>query len=149
MIDHIWSIVCGRSTTDRESGNISIFDVVEQVNVLGPLPDPATRPAIPMQYEIVSLWARQQLDQPEEAQARVRLIGPNNAEILGQGFAVNLTQHVRMRTQLRSIGFPVVGTGIYTFYVDIQRANEEWENVSHIPVQVVTMAQPPAPAAGA
>lgn len=149
MIEHIWSVVCGRSSTDRDSGNISLFDVVEQVNVLGPLPDPATRPAIPVQYEVVSLWARQQLDQPEEGLARVRLVGPNGVELFGQGFVVNLTQHVRMRTQLRSAALPVVGTGIYTFHTDIQRADQQWETVSHIPIQLVTMAQPPAPAAGA
>src|SRR6266436_4257430 len=109
MIDHVWSVVCSRSATDRETNNISLFEVIEQLNVLGPLPDPAARAAAPIPFEIVSLWARSQPAEAEESTGRLTLIAPNGNEAYAQTFPVNLTENLRMRTQMRSMGFPLLG----------------------------------------
>lgn len=86
MIDHVWSILCGKSTTDRETNNLSLFEVIEQINVLGPLPEPAAKMALPMPFELVSLWCRANPGEPEESTARIKLLAPNNAETLTQSF---------------------------------------------------------------
>lgn len=145
MIDHVWSVVCTRSATDRETNNISLFEVIEQLNVLGPLPEGANV-GLPISFELVSLWSRAQPAEAEESTARFTLIAPNGVEIHGQEFAVNLTENIRMRTQLRSVGFPVRGAGRYTFKVEIRRAGENWEMVARIPVQLESIAQAPAQA---
>lgn len=143
MIEHAWSIACARSSTDKETNNLSIFDVIEQLNVLGPLPDPATKSAVPITYEIVSLWYRADPKAPEETVGRIRLVGPNEAEVFGQEFPVNLIDHPRMRTQLRSLGFPMLGAGRYMFLVEIRR-NNNLESAARIPVQLESVAQPTA-----
>ncbi len=147
MIDHVWSVVCSRSATDRETNNLSLFEVIEQLNVLGPLPDPATKVALPIPFEIVSLWSRAQPGEAEESRGRVRLLAPNGNEVFAQEFPINLMENPRMRTQMRSVGFPVLGTGRYTFTVEIQRAAETWESVARIPVQLESIAQTPAQSA--
>jgi hypothetical protein len=147
MIDHVWSVVCSRSATDRETNNLSLFEVIEQLNVLGPLPDPVARVALPIPFEIVSLWSRSQPGEAEESRGRVRLLAPNGTEVFAQEFPVNLMENPRMRTQMRSVGFPVLGTGRYTFAVEIQRAADNWESVARIPVQLESIAQAPAQAA--
>jgi len=146
MINHIWTVLCTRSSTDRETNNISLFDVIEQLNVLGPMPEVTANVALPIPYEVVTLWARAQPTEAEESAARLILIAPNNAEIHTQPFSVNLTQKSRMRTQLRSVGFPLRGPGRYIFKLEIQRANGNWEPVAHIPVEVASIAQANAPA---
>lgn len=145
MIDHVWSVVCSRSATDRETNNVSLFEVIEQLNVLGPLPDGANV-ALPISYELVSLWSRADPAEPEESTARLTLIAPNDTEIHVQEFAINLTGNVRMRTQLRSLGFPVRGAGRYTFKVEIRRLDDHWDTVARIPVQLDSIAQAPAQA---
>ena len=40
MIEHAWSVLCTRSVTDRESNNISLFEVIEQISTVGPAPPP-------------------------------------------------------------------------------------------------------------
>ena len=150
MIDHVWSVVCGRSSTDRETNNISLFDVIEQLNVLGPLPppQPGATAAIPIAFELVSVWSRANPEEGEDSTGRVRLLGPNGNQLFENTFPVSLIDYPRMRTQLRTMGFPLVGTGRYTFVVEIQRANSQWESVARIPVQLESVAQPAAPAGG-
>lgn len=148
MIDHIWSVVCGRSTTDRESNNISLFEIIEQINLLGPvgpIPEGVAGAALPLSFEVVSLWSRSNHAEPEESTGRIRMVAPNGMQMLENIFTVNLAENVRMRTQMKSMFFPLsgVGTGRYTFTVEIQRANGNWEVVARIPVQVETMAQVP------
>lgn len=146
MIEHIWSVVCGKSTTDRESNNLSLLDILEQVNLLGPAPDPGTNVALPLQFELVSLWSKSNLGEPEQSVSRIRMIAPDNTEILSNEFPVNLTEHARMRTQMKSIMFPLHGAGRYTFTVEIRRADNNWDMVARIPVQVESIAQAPAAA---
>ncbi len=143
MIDHIWSIVCGRSTTDRETNNLSLIDVMEQLNVLGPLPDPSIRAALPVQYEVVSLWSRSQPLEAEETKGRIKLITPTGNEALAYEFPVNLLENPRMRTQLRSFGFPLSGVGRYLFLVEIQRGDGQWETVARLPMQLESVTQMP------
>jgi hypothetical protein len=143
MIDHVWSVVCSRASTDRETNNLNLFDVIEQVNVLGPLPDPGAKVALPIPFEIVSLWSRRQPAEAEESRGRVKLLAPNGTEVFAQEFPVSLMENPRMRTQMRSVGFPMSGTGRYTFTVEIQRAGGDWESVARIPVQLESIAQAP------
>jgi hypothetical protein len=141
MIDHVWSVVCGRSSTDRETNNISLFDVIEQLNVLGPLPEPAARVALPIPFEVVSLWSRSNPDLAIESRGRVKMIAPNGDQAFVQEFPINLNENPRMRTQLRSVGFPLLGTGRYIFTVEILRAGDIWETVARIPVRLDSVAQ--------
>jgi len=143
MIDHVWSVLCGRSTTDRDSNNISLFEILEQINLLGPVPEPSAKAALPMQFEVVSLWSRANLGEPEESSGRIKMIAPNGTVTLTHEFPVALTENPRIRTQMRSIGFPLLGAGRYTFTVEIRRANDTWDTVARIPVQVESMAQAP------
>jgi hypothetical protein len=144
MINHVWSVVCNRSATDRETNNISLFEVLEQLNVLGPLPDPNANIAIPVQYEVVSLWIRENPAELEESKGRIILVAPNGAEVYTQEFPVDLTENDRMRSQVRAVGLPVRGAGRYLFKVEIQREANSWETVARIPVQLESVAQTPA-----
>jgi hypothetical protein len=147
MIEHVWTVVCGRATTDKETNNISLLEVIEQLNLLGPAPDPSVRIAVPIPFECVSLWSRSNLAEPEESLGRLKIIAPNGTELLVQEFPVNLSQDIRMRTQMRSIGLPLAGTGRYMFTVEIRRVSGEWNVVARIPVQVEAISQVPAAAA--
>ncbi len=32
MIEHVWSVVCAKTATDRQTNTISLFEVIEQIN---------------------------------------------------------------------------------------------------------------------
>ncbi|MGC2831922.1 MAG: hypothetical protein WB994_19950 [Candidatus Acidiferrum sp.] len=149
MIDHIWSLLCGKSSTDRETNNLSLFDVIEQINLLGPVPEPGQQTLLPMPFELISLWSRSDPTHAEESTARIKLLAPNSVELLTQEFPINLNPVIRLRTQMKSLAFPLSGPGRYTFTVEIRRAEANWEIVARIPVQIEAVAQLPtgAPAA--
>jgi hypothetical protein len=147
MIEHVWSVLCGRAVTDRETNNMSLLEVIEQVNLLGPMPEPGQRVALPIPFEVVSLWSRGNPNEREESTGRIKIIAPNNAEVLAHEFSINLIEHARVRTQMRSVGIPLAGVGRYVFSIEIKRPNEIWETVAKIPLQVESMAQAPVAAA--
>jgi hypothetical protein len=144
MINHVWSVFCSRSSTDRETNNISLFGVIEQISVLAPDPLPPGVGGVPMESELVSLWSRENLDQPERAGGRARLLAPDGNVAFSQEFDINLMEHARMRTQLRLNGFPLQGFGLYSLLVEQRQADETWKQVALIPVQVVRLTQPVA-----
>ena len=111
--------------------------------MLGPLPDAAARTALPIQFEIVSLWARANAGEAEVSTGRITLIAPGGAEALSHVFPVNLSENIRMRTQMRSVGFPMLGAGRYEFRIELQRADGIWDRVARVPIQVESIAQPP------
>ena len=105
MIDHIWSLLCGKSSTDRETNNLSLFDVIEQINLLGPVPEPGQQTLLPMPFELISLWSRSDPTHAEESTARIKLLAPNSVELLTQEFPINLNPVIRLRTQMKSLAF--------------------------------------------
>ena len=53
MIHHVWTVLCSRALIDRDSNNISIHNVLEQLNIAAP-PQPDL--ALNIHFEILSLW---------------------------------------------------------------------------------------------
>src|SRR3989338_5214550 len=59
MINHLWSIACSRTSVDRESNNISLFEVLEQLTLSGGPIQPGKKGVVPILFEIVSLWTKE------------------------------------------------------------------------------------------
>ena len=134
MIRHVWSVACRKSVIDKESNNISFYDVVEQVN-LTPPPKTEFPTVIPFEHELVSLWSRGE-DDPEEGLYRLRWVGPDGTVQHELTQDIDVTQHQRMRTRARSNGFHIAGEGEHHWEVALQ-TNEGWNIVARVPIQVV------------
>jgi len=142
----IWAILCERSVTDRVTNNVSLFNVIEEVQIaaqppvnLSELNVPAV--VIPLMFELVVLWVRSAFEMPERGRGRVRVIVPG-AKIAGsQEFEVDLTQFLRARTSLRIPGLPVGDTGIYRFVVEGKAGDSEWATMFELPLRVLIQAQ--------
>lgn len=143
MIYHVWSVLCSRSSTDKETNNVSLFDVIEQLNVLAPDPIPDGA-GIPIQSELVTLWSRENPEEPGRTGGRVRLLSPNASVAFAQEFDINLLEHHRVRTQLRMNGFPLRGFGRYLLVVEQRQGEDAWREVARIPIQLERLTQPQA-----
>ncbi len=137
MARHIWSILCTRASVDRETNNISIFDVIDRVTV-GPV-GREVEIVLALPAEFVTLWMRSDYSTPETAVGRLRLLAPDGADLGGVPFNINLDEpHVRARSIIRMSGLPLRGSGIYNFIVEVHKPEqEEWEQVSVLPLEVV------------
>jgi hypothetical protein len=133
MIQHVWSVLCTRAVIDNETNIISLFDVVEQIAVVGP----GGEGVAPVSLEMVTLWSRESLEEATRGRARLRIVGPDGMQI-GNPIEhdVDLTNFVRIRNRFRMAAFPVIGPGKYSLVVEIEQ-NDAWRQVANVPVQLV------------
>ena len=139
-MDHVWSVLCLKASIDRETNNISLFDVLEQVRVHPPL----EREGAVGPLELISLWTRS-AGYPERGQARVSLRGPSGHIQFQQIQEIDLREYRRMRARLRVVVMPIEGPGTYVFSVEVPRPNsEDWTEIAKIPldVEVLTGERP-------
>jgi hypothetical protein len=127
-----------------------LIGILEEL-AIAPLSIPlgAQRGMIPVMFDIVSLWTRQQPDQPELGYARVSIISPSGESLYEHSSDVDLRQSKRLRAIGRLIGFPVRHTGIYRPKVERRASTEDaWEAVIESPLEITVdpalQAAPPS-----
>ena len=134
MPRHIWSVLCRSVSTDKDSNNVSLLEVTEQLggSVMGEVkPD-----AIPFQLSFVTLWSRSDPDQGEKAAARLRLLGPNGGDAAPSiQQEVDLTHFRRLRTKVLLASLPYRGPGQYEFSVELEE-DTTWVEVARIPLEI-------------
>lgn len=142
MIDHIWTVVCSMSVTDKETNNISLFNVIEQLTILTQ-PQPNMIPQFSL--DIVTLWGRSDDAITAQGCSRVTLVSPSGEEI-GQGEGeIDLVKHERLRARRRfPLGLNLKDAGRYYFRIELKLDDEEeWHTVAKIPLKV-TIESPPS-----
>jgi hypothetical protein len=150
----IWAILCERAVIDRDTNNASLFNVIEEMQIPAQPPLDLSQMNIPTgifpaMFELMVLWVRSNLEIPERGRGRVLLIvpgatdatGPGGTDALQQGFEVDLTQFLRVRTRLRFPGLPAGDTGIYRFVVQGKAGDSEWATMFELPIRVLIQAQ--------
>ena len=119
--------VTSGSSVDRQSNNVSLFNLVEQVNVPSDAPKPL-RAVIP-----VEIHAYFQLDPPvsdREIEMRFALRAETGLETFSDTFR---RRAPGLRFRVRTVGLPCPPvTGGYTLNVDLRLAdaNEDWQRQS-------------------
>jgi len=95
------------------------------------------RPRFPAIFDIVTLWARENPEQPETGLGRLLLLSPQGETLLEQTMDVDLRQNKRLRTFGKIVGFPIRGPGLYHFRVDGRPSESaSWHEVAKIPLEV-------------
>ena len=142
MIRHIWSVLCSRALIDRQTNNMSLFEVLEAIQVLTNAPpgDPAI---LPFEGTVATLWARERPDQRVSGQMRIRLVAPDGKELGAFRAQVNLADVSRTRTISTISGLPFAGGGTYEFEVSwrLQEA-DNWTVVVSLPLDISIQVDP-------
>jgi hypothetical protein len=131
-VEHVWTVVCQQRIDDKRSNNVSLINILEQVAFVSE----KELNAIPISLDVVTMWRRSRLDQPEQATARLSLMAPDEQVLLTQEYAVDLSAIQRLRASGEFNGLPFHGTGTYRFIMELQE-NGEWHTVASIPVDVI------------
>jgi hypothetical protein len=146
LIEHIWTVLCSRVITSRETNNVSLIDVMEQLAL-----DVGTeggkksldQSVIPLPFDLVlvSLWSRMEDDKPIVGTAKDIFIAPSGKTIGEQEFKIDLSDYMRMRTMrnLIHLPIPVKESGKYRFRTELlDQENKTWKAVSSIPLIINT-----------
>jgi len=137
MIRHNWTVVCSHSTIDADTNNISLIEVLEQLSIKGPPFTDDGEPVIPIEFDVVTLWSRSNLDQLCQGQARLQLLAPSGVSLMEKEYPINLSSHSRMRSRTRFAGFPLKGSGLYQFQVQFREEDEgDWQDAASVLLQI-------------
>lgn len=151
MIQHIWSVLTESSSIDTTTNNLSLFSVLEQIQIevvkvresVALPPSEAERIPFPVPATLVTMWRRSPAGVPERGRCRLQITS-DDGKVLGTGRPadVNLTTHdrLRMRTSIQSIPLAVPEPGSrqdQTIWFTMQlEKGENWETQASIPLEV-------------
>lgn len=146
-----WALICQTSIVDRDTNNISLINVIEEVAVPATPPVPlqaesqVPEQAWPALFEVVALWARSDMKVSESSEGRIRLVDPDDNTVLTSSpYLVDLTTFLRTRIRTRFPGLPYRGTplpeGVYKFVIE-ERQEDEWVPRSQAYLRVVVQPQ--------
>ena len=139
MIEHVWTVLCARSIVDQSSNNISLLDVIEQINVQAPPLQVGQEGLLPIHGELVTLWTRSVDNQPCRADARIRVISPSGTTAHEKDYSVDLMVSERVRTKINIPVLSVRELGRHHFSVLLRNENDtEWHLVATVPF-VITL----------
>ncbi len=138
MINHHFSLICKHASIDEYSKSVSIFDVIEQINVLAK-PDQTVN--IPMHFDVFSLWMRSDLDTPAKGVARVFLRDPNGISKKHVEVDIELSESTYFRSIIKVSAIELRGPGKYNFIIELKQKDENWKEMASIPF-IVTYKSP-------
>ncbi|HNT55821.1 MAG TPA: hypothetical protein PKG95_13980 [Anaerolineaceae bacterium] len=138
MINHVFSIICEHSSIDSETNTASILGVLEHLTVFT---DESGDLNLPLQFEIFSHWARENVDQPDQGQVRVYFCAPSGQKKLTGSGSIDLSSVTFYRIRFRYNGIELSGPGLYKFFVEYQPTEDaEWVVVAQLPLLVTYAA---------
>jgi hypothetical protein len=134
MIEHAWSLICTKCVTDPDSKNVTLVEVVEQLNGA---PGTVFPVMAPFQTDFVSTWYRSDPTQGARATGRITVHNPDGTDREATQFAIDLTAFYRAHVVIRSAGIGLMATGVYFFVVDFRLDGQQaWQTVARIPFTV-------------
>lgn len=135
MIEHIWTLICSNAIVDRDTNNVSIFNILEQVTI----PKNAiNNQVIAVGIELITLWVRSDLSKPAKGKSQINLVAPNGEVTKSVDSEIDLSKFERLRSRVFFQGLPYNGEGIYRFIVLYKVDDEkDWEQVASIPLKMV------------
>ena len=133
MIDHVWTVLCSRSVIDVETNNVSIQDVIEQLNIPG---DPKPDGLLAIPFEIISLWARSEPKMPEQGLERITFITPLEKSTIVAESPIDLSTAERQRNRIKFPGLPIAEEGRHYFQIDCKQEDGEWKKAVTLPISI-------------
>ncbi len=134
MIEHVWSVLCSRSVIDQDSNNVSIQNVIEEIEVVG---EPEAGALLSVRLEVTSLWITSTPEGRGCGKIRVTFTSPSGQVAEPFLFDLNLSNTERSRTRMRFQGIPATESGRHYFKVELlEDGVDEWRQVAAIPLTI-------------
>lgn len=133
MINHCYSLICGHAVIDERTRFLSVFDVIEQINVNGE-PDQTIR--IPMRFDLVSVFMKIETEELDKGVSRISLSKPGDILSNISEVDINLTESTFFRSIVQFSGIELTGPGLYKFLIEFRQTEGDWEVISEVPFVV-------------
>ena len=134
---HIWTVFCRNVLEDKNSGNLSLVDILERTTFSADLPEerPFTVP-FPIPFYIVSSWLKPNENDDSNYYTRIRFISPEGTELVNNEQILEFENSAKLRISGQVGSLPFTVNGIYEFEVAYKK-HHNWEVVARIPLEIV------------
>jgi hypothetical protein len=142
-----WAIICERAIIEKETNNLSLISLIEEVRLTSEPPQTTAQGKtmlVPHKFVVVQFWMRSDPDKPEIAETRSRLIAPDGKAYGTALQRIDLERFNQIRVATNSPGFPWFGHGDYTIEFQVKLERGKWRTVGREKFRVVG---PPSSAA--
>lgn len=140
MPRHVWSVLSRSHSLDKETNQLSLFEVLEALRFeRPPNQSEAERIIVPIPCVVSSLFLRQAESRPEAAEQRIQLRAPDGKlqDDVDARVELDLESSPRTRTFIRLDGLPFTVPGEYLFEVSVRGDDpEDWKLVARVPVNL-------------
>lgn len=140
-LNNIWALLSRRSVIDKESNNISIYDVLEQLEIGVKITKQEETPQeikIPIEYEVVCLWKRESKENKLTADLIIEIINPKGKTIKEIPQTIEVPAGMRrLRSVMRIMGFVASIPGDYLYRIKVkEEGQKEFRTAAEIPLEV-------------
>lgn len=138
-MNHIWTVLCQRSSIDYEDNLVSLFSCLEELAVvLDSQLASSGKAVVPAQMQLVSFWTVSDISQENKLEIKGELIDPKGAVLNSYHNKFTIKAGVeRFRNRTNIQGLPLTVPGRYFFRLR-QKSNGEQEMkiVADLPLDV-------------
>lgn len=140
-IEHIWSVLCSDVSVDQVTQNVTLFNVIEQLNLkkteLDAKRKSGEKIVIPFPFKLV-IFFRKIGDSVFSGDIKCELVDPAGQILGGNENEINFPdiQKDRLRVITGFSGMPIDTEGYYLFRVFVRAKGGQYEKVSEVPLQI-------------
>ena len=120
MINHCYSLICGHAVIDERTRFLSVFDIIEQINV-NAKPDQTVK--VPMRFDLASVWMKTETKDLDLGVSRVSLSKPGDIISNISEVELDLTESTFFRSIIQFSGIEFRGPGLYKFVIDFRQTD--------------------------
>ncbi|TSC63464.1 MAG: hypothetical protein Athens041674_96 [Parcubacteria group bacterium Athens0416_74] len=145
-VQHIWTVICSRSSIDTDTNNVSLFNLIEKFTLTVPKEQVekakqqgARGIVFPVEFEIVTRYRREDKTKSDAFDSRLRMLNPKGEETLSNEQKIAMKEgidNLRVRNQIS--GLPVDENGVYWVVIETKPVNDaNYIEVYRLPLEVV------------
>lgn len=134
---HVWTVFCGNVLENKRSGTPSLVDVTERIGFSADLQDgeDISLP-LPFPFFLVSCWWKDDQEDSQSYQARIRFLSPDGKELRNLEFSIKFEKSVKFHTLGEVRDLPFTRNGSYVFEVEYLE-DGRWMSATSIPLEIV------------
>lgn len=135
-MQHIWSVLCQRSSIDFETNLVSLFECIEEINLVFNNTKDANNEkiVIPVNWQLVNYWIVEGGEGSLEI--KIDFVNPEGNVFSSYENKIELQNNIkRFRSRTNINGFEVAKSGRYKLVISYKKEGE-YVKVSEIPVDI-------------
>jgi hypothetical protein len=139
-VTHLWSILCAGSSLDKESNNLTLYNVIEQLTISRPKTVAENTPIqLPLYMELITTWKKIFPEDFVESEIKIDIVAPNGKILSEINYNFEIPKDKQRHRQITKMsGFAVTDAGEYLFRIHARETKKDnFVSVGEVPLLVV------------